>query len=92
MGLFTRFKAAGRGFTKGYKQQTSAEVFRVAGRQVACPHCENTLFLKYTLGVHEYFPLLPETSRGRPVTCLVCANCSRIQWFADDIDGTPPNT
>jgi hypothetical protein len=62
----------------------AARSFRVEGKQVVCPHCENVLFhdRKATLNTRasEFFGF---AWADRQAKLLICANCTRIEWFAD---------
>ena len=88
MGLFKSIKAAGKGFSKGYAQGGQAQCYKAGGKQVVCPHCENSLFHEHTLTMTEmnlFFRLPPAA-----VTALLCANCSMIQWFGDELESWEP--
>ncbi len=75
-------KAAAKAFVSDPK----AESFRAAGKLVECRHCENTLFHKKKASLNTAFSSLAGTEWADKEVCvLVCANCSRMEWFYDDL-------
>jgi predicted nucleic-acid-binding Zn-ribbon protein len=75
-------KAAAKSLLSGPK----AESYRVAGKQVECPHCENILFHKHKASMNTSLSSLAKMEwADREVCALECANCSRIEWFYDDV-------
>lgn len=67
-----------------------ARSFRVEGKQVVCPHCENILFHDRKAALNtRATELLGVAWTDREATLLVCANCTRIEWFLDG-DGIVP--
>ncbi len=64
---------------------SGARSFRVVDKQVVCPHCENILFhdRKATLNTRAS-ELFNVAWADRQARVLICANCSRLEWFHDD--------
>ena len=76
-------KAAAKVLLSGPK----AESFRAAGKLVECRHCENILFHKRKGSLNTAFSSLTSTEWSDREACiLVCANCSRLEWFYDDLE------
>jgi len=76
-------KAAAKALVSGPK----AESFRAGGKVVECARCENILFHKKKISLNTAFSALSNTEWADRQACvLVCANCSRIEWFYDDLD------
>jgi uncharacterized protein with PIN domain len=74
---------------KAFVAPPSAQSFTVAGKRVECPHCENVLFRKRKGSVHTAQSSVTNTEWLDVEACvLVCANCSRMVWFFDDL---PPD-
>lgn len=82
MKIAAGLKAAAKAFTAGPK----AGSFRAGGKLVECAHCENVLFHKKKASLNTAYSSLTGTEWLDPHACiLVCANCSRIEWFNDDL-------
>jgi hypothetical protein len=82
MNITRGLKAAAKAFVSGPK----AESFRAGGKLVECRHCENTLFHKKKASLNRAFSSLAGTEWADKEACvLVCANCSRMEWFYDDL-------
>jgi predicted nucleic-acid-binding Zn-ribbon protein len=82
MNIVAGLKAAGKTLASGPK----AESFRAAGKQIECPHCENILFHKKKVSLNTALSSLVNLEwTDREASVLVCANCSRIDWFYDDL-------
>jgi hypothetical protein len=65
----------------------SAESFRAGGKLVECRHCENILFHKRKASLNTALSSLTHTDWSDREACvLVCANCSRLEWFIDDLE------
>ena len=88
MGLFKSVKAAGKGFAKGYAEAGRPLCFRAGGKQVVCPHCENSLFHERALKVTQINFIFQQPPSA--VTALLCAHCSHIQWFGDTLESSEP--
>ena len=64
-----------------------AQSFRAAGKLVECRHCENILFHKRKASLSTALTALVNLEwTDREACVLVCANCSRIEWFYDDLE------
>ena len=88
MNVIAGLKAAVNSLASGPK----AESFRAGVKQVTCPRCENVLFHKQRIILSTTGSAITNTEwLDRSVTVLVCANCSRIEWFYDDLkaEGKP---
>ena len=82
MNIIAGLKAAAKSLTDGPR----AESFQAGGKQVACSHCENILFHKQRIILSTTGSALTNTEwLDRSVSVLVCANCSQIEWFYDDL-------
>jgi hypothetical protein len=69
----------------------AAESFHVAGKQVECPHCENILFHKREASLNTALSSLTHLEwTDREATVLICANCSRMEWFYDKVTADEP--
>jgi uncharacterized protein with PIN domain len=61
-----------------------ARSFRVAGKTVVCPHCENVLFHDRKASLKTSASELFNVAwLDRQARVLICANCSRLGWFHD---------
>jgi hypothetical protein len=82
MKIVAGLKAAAKAFVV-----PKAQSFRAGGELVECAHCENVLFHKKKASLNTAFSSLTNTEWSDREACiLVCANCSRIEWFYDDIE------
>jgi uncharacterized protein len=82
MKITAGLKAAAKALVAGPK----AESFRAGGKLIECPHCENVLFHKKKISLNTAFSSLANLEwTDREACVLVCANCSRIEWFYDDL-------
>lgn len=82
MKIIAGLKAA----VKSLSAEPKAESFRVSGKQIKCLHCENILFHKKKASLNSARSSLSNTEWFDHEACiLVCANCSHIEWFFDDI-------
>ena len=82
MNIIAGLKAAAKSLAAGPKAQS----FRTAGKQVVCPQCENTLFRKGKASLNTASSSRSGTEWLDHEACvLVCANCSRIEWFYNDL-------
>ena len=84
MGRF--FKALKAGVA-GFKEGTKPCAYSIAGRPVRCPHCGSQAFapgraLLNTAG-RTFFNL---DWTDPSATILVCGECGRIEWFAQEPD------
>ena len=82
MKIAAGIKAAAKAFVAGPK----AGSFRAGGKIVECPHCENILFHKKKASLNTAWSSLTGTEwTDREAFVLVCANCSRIELFYEDL-------
>jgi predicted nucleic-acid-binding Zn-ribbon protein len=82
MKIAAGLKSAAKSLVAGPK----AESFRAAGKVVECPHCENILFHKRKISLNTALSSFISLEWADREACvLVCGNCSRIEWFYDDI-------
>jgi uncharacterized protein len=86
-----RFFDAVKAGVAGFKEGTEPSEYSVAGRPVRCPHCEHTKFgsgraLLNTAG-RTFFNL---DWTDPSATILVCSECGRIEWFAQEPDRVNP--
>lgn len=82
MRIAAGLKAAAKALVAGPKAQS----FRAGGKVVECRHCENILFHKRKASLNTALSSLTSTEwADREACALVCANCSRIELFYDDL-------
>jgi hypothetical protein len=82
MGRFINAVKAG---VEGFKEGANPCEYQVVGRAVRCPHCGHQKFvsgraLLNTAG-RAFFNL---DWAGPSATTLICADCGRIEWFAQE--------
>jgi hypothetical protein len=83
---FMKIIAGLKAAAKSLAAQPKAESFRVAGKQIECLQCENILFHKKKASLNTARSSLSNTEWYDHEACiLVCASCSHIEWFYDDI-------
>lgn len=59
--------------------------FAVGGRQVTCPHCGQTEFAKGSAMLNTAgMTFLGLDWANKTATTLICAECGRIEWFAQE--------
>ena len=86
MKIVAGLKAAAKTLVRGPR----AESFHAAGKQVECPHCENILFHKKKASLNTALSSMTKTEwTDREATALVCANCSHVEWFYDNLRADP---
>lgn len=82
MNIVKGLKAAAKAFVSTPRGQS----FHAAGKQVVCMHCENILFHKQKASLNRALSSLAGTEWLDKEACiLTCANCSRLEWFYDDL-------
>jgi predicted nucleic-acid-binding Zn-ribbon protein len=87
MKIVAGLKAAAKALAKG----PNAESFRADGKIIVCPHCENTLFRKKKVSLNTAWSAMASIEWTDHEACvLVCANCSRMEWFYDDLKPEKP--
>jgi len=82
-----RFLDAVKAGVKGFNEANDPREYSVAGRTVKCPHCSETKFApgRALLNTRAAsFLNLDWTNSSAAV--LVCAECGRIEWFAQEPD------
>jgi RNase P subunit RPR2 len=61
-----------------------ARSFRVVGKQVVCRHCENILFHDRKASLNTSASELFNVAwLDRQARVLICAHCTRLEWFHD---------
>ena len=86
MNIVAGVKAAAKSLAAGPKAQS----FRVAGKLAKCFDCGNVLFRKSKASLNSASSSMTNTEWTDYEACiLVCANCSRIEWFYDDLKPKP---
>ena len=64
-------------------KQTDARGYSLAGRPITCPHCGHREFAPGSALLNTRVRTAFNIDWFDPsATILVCANCSRIEWFA----------
>ena len=87
MKITARVKEAAKALVSTPKAQS----FSVTGKFVECRHCENILFHKKKASLNNALSSLFGTEcLDRETSVLICANCSRIEWFFDDLQPEKP--
>ena len=88
MKIGRRLKAAAANLLASPK----AESFPAGGKLIECRHCENILFHKRRASLNTAVSSLTSTEWiDREACALVCSNCSRIEWFLDDLEPEASN-
>lgn len=81
MNITSGIKAAVKALVSGAKPES----FRIAGKQLVCPHCQEAQFLKRKISMNTALSALTDTQWASKEACaLVCAKCAHIEWFEDD--------
>lgn len=71
---------------KNLKSGPTASSYRAGDKLVECRQCENILFHKRKASLSTALSALTGTEwSDTEATVLVCANCSRLEWFLDDL-------
>ena len=82
-----RFIEAVRAGIRGFKEGAGPREYSVAGRPIRCPHCGEREFLLGTAMLNTRLRSAFNVDWADPTaTILVCAECSRIEWFAQEPD------
>ena len=69
----------------GFKEGTGPGEYRVGGRTVRCPHCEHQRFVSGRALLNSAGLTFFKLDWADPsATTLVCAECGRIEWFAQE--------
>ena len=84
MGNFIEALKAG---VKGFKEGTRPSEYSVAGRPVRCPHCGEGKFAPGSALLNTRARSAFNVDWADPsAAILVCAECGRIEWFAQQPD------
>jgi hypothetical protein len=84
MGRFIESVKAG---VRGFKEGTLPREYAVSGRPVRCPHCEGRTFVPGSALLNTRARTAFGLDWADPsATILVCAECGRIEWFAQEPD------
>ena len=80
-----RFFEALRAGAKGFKEANDPIEYSIAGRPVRCPHCGHTKFGSGHALLNTRIRSAFNVDWADPsATILVCAECGRIEWFAQE--------
>jgi hypothetical protein len=83
--FFEAMKAGARGFMEGEQPRE----YSIAGRQVKCPHCGGTKFAPGSALLSTRWRSAFSAEWLDPLaTVLACAECGRIEWFANEPDAS----
>jgi hypothetical protein len=86
MGRFIESVKAG---VRGFKEGTLPCEYSVSGRPVRCPHCEGRTFALGSALLNTRARSAFNLDWADPsATILVCAECGRIEWFAQAPEST----
>ncbi len=89
-----RFIDALKAGVKGFKEGTTPREYSVAGRPVRCPHCGQKKFAPGSALLNTRARSAFNVDWADPsAAILVCAECGRIEWFAqqpDAVEDIPP--
>jgi len=86
MGRF--FNAVKAGVTAMQESSAPAE-YTIAGKVVRCPHCAHEKFTSGRALLNSAGSTFFRLDWADPAaTILVCAECGRIEWFAQEPDRT----
>ena len=82
-----RFFDALKAGVAGFKEGAEPSEYSIAGRPVRCPHCGNTTFAPGRALLNTAGLTLFNLDWADPAaTILVCSECGRIEWFAQQPD------
>jgi len=80
-----RFLEALRAGISAFGQAEEPSEYTVAGRTVRCPHCEHTRFAFGHAQLNTRIRTAFKVDWADPSAAfLMCAECGRIEWFAQD--------
>ena len=72
---------------KAFKEGDGPGEYRMAGRTIRCPHCEHQKFIEGRALLNRAGTTFFNFDWADPsATTLVCAECGRIEWFAEEPD------
>ncbi len=85
--FFKALKSGVAGFVEGIAEGEQPKGYAIAGRPVKCPHCSNSTFIQGSALLNSRGRTLFNLDWTDPAaTILVCAECGRIEWFAQAPD------
>ena len=85
MGNF--FNAVKAGFA-AFREGTQPREYTIAGRPIRCPHCGERTFIPGSALLNTAGATLVNLDWLNPsATILICSECSRIEWFAQEPEG-----
>ncbi|MEO7192276.1 MAG: hypothetical protein ABI051_14585 [Vicinamibacterales bacterium] len=80
-----RFFEALKAGVSGFKEGTAPSAYVVAGRPVQCPHCGEGMFVPGRAMLNSTVRTLFNLDWTDPsATILICAECGRIEWYAQE--------
>jgi predicted nucleic-acid-binding Zn-ribbon protein len=82
-----RFLDALKAGVDSVKDEANPHGYSIAGRPVRCPHCGNQEFFDRQAMLNSRIRTVFNIDWFDPTaTILVCSECGRIEWFAQDPD------
>lgn len=85
-----RFLDALKAGVEGFKEGSRPTGYTLAGRPVRCPHCGNQEFVPGQAMLNSRMRTVFNVDWLDPsATVLVCSECGRIEWFAQEPDRQP---
>jgi hypothetical protein len=82
-----RFFEALKAGVAGYKDAAGPREYTIAGRPLRCPHCGHTKFMPGRAMLNTAGRTFFKLDWTDPsATILVCSECARIEWFAQEPD------
>jgi hypothetical protein len=72
-----------RGFAAAVSSATAAHSFSAGGKKIVCLHCGEDKFF-WGNALIDRSRLLETDWLDDDATLLACAQCSRLEWFADE--------
>ena len=82
-----RFWEAVKAGVRGFKEGAQPTAYAMAGRPIRCPHCGEGLFAPASALLNTRLRSAFNVDWADPTaTILICAECGRIEWFAQEPD------
>jgi hypothetical protein len=82
-----RFFEALKAGVRAFKEGTEPSEYSVAGRPVRCPHCGERKFAPGSALLNTRSRSAFNVDWADPsASILICAECGRIEWFANEPD------
>ena len=86
--FFDALKAGAAAFNEG----TEPSEYVIAGRTVKCPHCGERKFAPGSALLNTRARSAFNVDWADPsATILICAECGRIEWYANEAEAVPRN-